>query len=59
MKIEKIYNEAYGWVIHNGPRFLFGILVLFAGLWLIKVILNWSHKGMHRKELDPTLKPFC
>jgi small conductance mechanosensitive channel len=58
MNLEKIYNEAYNWVLHNGPRFIFGILILFAGLWLIKLILNWSHMGMHRKELDPSLKPF-
>ncbi len=58
MKIEKFYNQAYDWVIRYGPRFLIGMLVLFVGLWLIKIVLKWSHNGMHRKELDPTLKPF-
>jgi small conductance mechanosensitive channel len=58
MKIDQFYHDAYDWVIHNGPRFLIGLLVLFIGLRLIKLILNWSHKGMHRKELDPSLKPF-
>jgi small conductance mechanosensitive channel len=58
MKIEKFYNQAYDWLIRYGPRFLVGMLVLFIGLWLIKLVLNRSHKGMHRKEMDPTLKPF-
>src|SRR6195952_6075550 len=58
MKIEKFYNEAYDWVIRYGPRFVIGLMVLFVGLWLIKLILNRSHQGMHRKEVDPTLKPF-
>jgi small conductance mechanosensitive channel len=58
MKFEKFYNQAYDWLIRYGPRFLLSMLVLFAGLWLIKLVLNWSHKGMHRKEMDPTLKPF-
>jgi small conductance mechanosensitive channel len=58
MKIEKFYNEAYDWVIRYGPRFVIGLMVLFVGLWLIKLILNRSHRGMHRKEVDPTLKSF-
>lgn len=58
MNFDKFYDKATDWVIRFGPRFLVGLLVLFIGLWLIKLILNRSHKGMHRKEVDPTLKPF-
>src|SRR6195952_3716249 len=58
MKIEKLYNEAFNWMVRYGPQFILGMLVLFVGLWLIKLVLSWSHKGMHRKEMDPTLKPF-
>jgi small conductance mechanosensitive channel len=58
MNVEKFYNAVYAWLINYGPRFLIGMLVLFVGLWLIKLILNRSHKGMHRKDVDPTLKPF-
>jgi hypothetical protein len=25
--------------------------------WMIRFMLNWSHRGMHRKEMDATLKP--
>jgi small conductance mechanosensitive channel len=57
MKIEKFYSQGNDWTIRYGPRFVVGILVLFVGLWLIRLVLNWSHKGMHRKEMDPTLKP--
>jgi len=35
-----------------------GILVLFIGLWLIKPLLNRSHRIMHRKAVDSTLKSF-
>lgn len=58
MKIDKFYNAAYTWLINYGPRFLIGMLVLFVGLWLIKIILNRSHEGMHKKDVDPTVKPF-
>ena len=58
MNIEKFYNAAYAWLINYGPRFVLGMAVLFIGLWLIRLVLNRSHAGMHRKEVDPTLKPF-
>jgi small conductance mechanosensitive channel len=58
MKIDKFYNQAYNWLISYGPRFIIGMLAFFIGMWLIRLVLNWSHQGMHRKELDPTLKPF-
>ena len=58
MNLAKFYDKAYDWVIRYGPRFVIGMLVLFVGLWLIKLLLNRSHKRMHRKEVDPTLKSF-
>ncbi|TSD66442.1 mechanosensitive ion channel family protein [Inquilinus sp. KBS0705] len=58
MNFDKFYDKAYDWLIRYGPRFVIGMLVLFIGLWLIKMVLNRSHQGMHRKEMDPTLKPF-
>jgi small conductance mechanosensitive channel len=58
MSIEKFYNAAYAWIINYGPRFLLGMVVLFVGLWLIKLVLNRSHQKLHQKEVDPTLKPF-
>jgi small conductance mechanosensitive channel len=58
MSIEKFYNAAYAWIINYGPRFLLGMAVLFVGLWLIKLVLNRSHKKLHQKDVDPTLKPF-
>src|SRR6201986_4906827 len=58
MKIDKFYNEAYEWLIHYGPRFLIGMAVLFTGLWLIKMVLNRSHRRMHGKQVDPSVKSF-
>jgi small conductance mechanosensitive channel len=58
MDVEKFYNRAYDWIIGYGPRFLVGLFVLFAGLWLIKILLKWSQSGMHKKGVDPTIKPF-
>jgi small conductance mechanosensitive channel len=58
MNIEKIYNKAYDWVLTFGPKFLIGLIVLFIGLRVITWLLNRSHSGMHKKGVDPTVKPF-
>jgi small conductance mechanosensitive channel len=58
LEINKLYDHAYTWLINYGPRLLIGMLVLFAGFRFIRWILNRSHNGMHRKGVDPTVKPF-
>jgi len=58
MKIEKLYDHLYNWLINYGPRFLGGLIVLFIGLWLIKLLSKWLHSRMQQKNVDPTLKPF-
>src|SRR5579864_247757 len=58
MHIEKLYDHAYDWLITFGPRFLIGILVLITGLWLIRVFARWSHNRMHKRNVNPTVKPF-
>ena len=58
MNIEKFYSRAYDWAISYGPRFIIGFVVLFVGLWLIKQLLKWSQSGLHKKGVDPTIKPF-
>jgi small conductance mechanosensitive channel len=58
MSIEKLYDHAYNWLITYGPRFVIGMLVLFTGLWLIKLFARWSTNRMQHKKVDPTVKPF-
>jgi len=58
MKIEKLYDHVYDWIIKYGPGFIVGLLVLLVGLWLINLFVKWSHSGMHRKNVDPSVKPF-
>lgn len=58
MTIQKFYDHVYDWLIKYGPRFLIGILILLAGLWLIRLLANWSHNRMLKKNVDTTVKPF-
>lgn len=56
--IAKFYDKAYDWILRYGPRLVIGILVLVVGFWLVRLLLNWAHRRMMHKEVDPTIKPF-
>jgi len=58
MHKEKFYDAAYTWLVKSGPDFLVGMLVLFVGLWLIKLFQRWTQGHMLKKKVDPTIKPF-
>jgi small conductance mechanosensitive channel len=58
VELEKVYAYAYDWVLQNGLRIIIGIIVLFVGLWLINLLLKRSHSTMHKRDIDPTIKPF-
>jgi small conductance mechanosensitive channel len=56
--IDHFYNKAYDWIIEKGPSVIFGIVLLILGLWLIKLLGKWMQGGMHRKDINPSLRPF-
>lgn len=58
LEVRKLYDKAFDWILRYGPKLVVGMLVLFIGFWLIKLLLNWSHNKMHHKGVDPTIKPF-
>jgi len=55
---EKIYNRVFDWVISNGPKILFAIVVLFVGFWLIRIFNRWVKKEMARRNFNLTLRYF-
>jgi len=57
-QVDKLYNKAYDFILDKGPGVLTGIIILIVGLWLIKIFSRWLHNGMHRRDIDPSLKPF-
>ena len=58
MNWDKFYDKAYDFILLNGPKFLTAILLLFAGLWLIKLVRRVLISAMLKKDLDPSLQPF-
>lgn len=57
-KIDHFYDKAYDWVISKGPSVLIGLAILFIGLWLIKLLGKWLQSGMHKRDVNPSLRPF-
>jgi len=54
----QFYDKAFDWLLDKGPAILIGIALLFIGLWLIKLFSRWLKSGMHKKNVDPSIKPF-
>ncbi len=51
---------AQGWelLMSYGPKLVGALLVLFVGLWVIKIISRSISKVMDKKNVDASLKPF-
>jgi len=56
--LNKLSNKAFDWLISHGPNILLGLVVLFAGWWLIKWFGKWLQSSMHKKDVNPSLRPF-
>ena len=57
-KINSFYDKTYDWIIARGPSIILGLVLLFVGLWLIKVFGKWLSNGMHKRNVNPSLRPF-
>jgi small conductance mechanosensitive channel len=58
INLENFYDRAYNWVITFGPRILISIIVLFIGLWLIRLFKKWLLKVLQRRNIDPSICSF-
>jgi len=58
MKTAHFYDKFYDWLLAKGPAFLFGLVLLFVGLWLIKIFAGWVAKSLSKRNLNTTLQPF-
>lgn len=58
MDMDKLYDKAYGWILTMGPRLIVALIVVFIGVWLIRLIKRWMTHHMVNKDFDPSLRPF-
>ncbi len=55
---EDLYTTAYNWLLNNGPRLIFGILVFLIGLWVIRFLKKRIRSQMTKKQVHSSLQPF-
>jgi small conductance mechanosensitive channel len=58
MELKDIYHTLHVWLVNYGPKFLFGIILFFVGLWLIGFIKLRLTNRMSKREVHSSLQPF-
>jgi len=55
---EKIYEGLYARAINYGPRIIVALIILFAGIWLIKIFNKWLNRSLEHRSFNPSLRYF-
>jgi len=58
MKLTKLYDKAYDWLLDIGPKIIIGLIILFIGLWLIRMLRTRLRAQMLKKKVHSSLQPF-
>jgi small conductance mechanosensitive channel len=58
MKLEEFYHQFHVWLVANGQNYVFGLLILIVGFWVIRLIKNRLHARLARNQVDSALRPF-
>jgi small conductance mechanosensitive channel len=58
MKLTKLYDKAYDWLLDIGPKIIVGLIILFIGIWLIKMLRARLRAQMLKKKVHSSLQPF-
>lgn len=51
-------DKLYQWVLEYGPRIGMAVILLIAGLWIIRLIRKWFHNRFLRSRVDSNFRPF-
>lgn len=58
MKLQRFYDSTVNWLNTNGPDAVFGIILFFLGLWIIKFVRNRLRARLSRRYAHSSLQPF-
>jgi small conductance mechanosensitive channel len=58
MKLTKLYDRAYDWILDIGPKIIIGLIILLIGLWLIKFLTGRLRAQMLKSKVHSSLQPF-
>lgn len=56
--LEDFYVKWFNKIVSLGPRLILAVIVLFVGLWLIRKLKVVLGHTLHKREIDPSLRPF-
>lgn len=56
--VDELYQRGIDWMISNGPKIIFAIIVLFAGFWIIRIVKKWLRNVLKKKDVHSSLAPF-
>jgi small conductance mechanosensitive channel len=58
MKLEEFYQQFHIWVVTRGPKYVFGLILFFAGIWFIRLLRARLRARMSKRQIHSTLQPF-
>lgn len=58
MTADEVYDRLTRWVVDNGPRIAFALVVFLIGQWVIRLCRRWLKNRLHRRGLEASLRPF-
>jgi len=58
MKLQKLYDRAFGYLYTHGPDILIGLIIFFIGLWFIKFLRSRLRDRMSKRKVHSSLQPF-
>ena len=58
MDWNKFYTKAYDWILTVGPKILLATIVVFVGLWLIRLLKKWLNLHLLKKDVSSSVRPF-
>src|SRR4051812_19577224 len=58
MNVDKFYDKAYNWILTVGPRILIGIVIVFIGFWLIRLVKKWLNHHLFKRDVTGSIRPF-
>jgi small conductance mechanosensitive channel len=58
MEVKEFYQEFHHWIITQGPKYVFGIIALVVGLWVIRFVRNRLRLRLSQRAVHSSLHPF-
>jgi len=58
MELKEFYQQFHVWVVNNGPRYIIGLILFFAGIWFIRLLRNRLRDRMSKRNVHSSLQPF-